>query len=131
MKRIVFIVIITIGLFTLSSCNNIKEAKKITNDFYISRQNKDYNKMFSLFSTQVFEHSSKEDILEELVLVEQKFGKIKSYTSTGFEIKTENGITKARFEYKVVFEKGKTKDEIILQKTGDSFKIFYYNWVVK
>ena len=84
-----------------------------------------------LFSNTIFDYSSENEIRASLKNIDNNMGKIISYKSTGFNINTNNGVTKATFSYKVIYDKGVMTDSIGLIKENNSYKIYFYNWQMR
>lgn len=127
MKKI-SLIILGISIFSLFSCNEVNEAKNVANEFYTFCQNKEFEKTLTLVSESIYEYATKEQITNELQTVQEVLGALKSYKSTSFEIKTENGKTMTYLTYDVVYENGSTTEHIQLLKEKDGYKIFFYKW---
>jgi len=127
MKKML-VIILSISVLSLFSCNEVKDAKNVANEFYTFCQNKEFEKTLTLVSESTYEYATKEQIVSELQTVQDVMGALKSYKSTSFEIKTANGKTLTYLIYEVVYENGTTTENLQLVKEDDGYKVFFYKW---
>jgi hypothetical protein len=127
MKKLFLYLTVFTSIF-LFSCEEVDEAKSVTEDFYSYRQSQDYDKVLTTMSEKIYDFSSEEEIRSSLEALDGSMGELNSYKSTGFNISTDNGQTVASFTYKVIYDNGVMTDSLALLKESDSYKIIYYYW---
>ncbi len=127
MKRVLLLLGVVFSLMFIS-CQEISDARKVAEDFYKYRQDKDYDKVFTTLNESIYDYVTEEDILSDLKAIDEEMGAMNSFSSNNFNIETKNGKTIASFSYKVVYDKGVMIDTLSLLKGSDGYKIIYYSW---
>ncbi len=130
MKKI-FLVSFVLSFFVVFSCQDVKNARKIADEFYKYRQNQQNDKAPSLCSQEFLDVTSEEEFVDMLDYMDSQFGELLSYSSNNFSVKTVNGNRIASFTYKVKYDNKTTRDSIVLIKKSDDFKIMYYQYSVQ
>lgn len=115
-------------IFSLLSCHNPQNAKTVCEDFYTLRQQKSYDKIIPLFSSDLLKQSPKKETISLLKDIDKEMGKMNSFKAIDFKTYSKNNITFSQFTYKVIFDRGAMTDTITLIKQNDKQKILVYSW---
>ncbi|MGE8555710.1 MAG: hypothetical protein ACN6OB_17465 [Chryseobacterium jejuense] len=119
--------------FLLVGCNSKKQdrkdAKKITQRFYILLKENNRKDILKLYGNELFQIASKEQINQMLDTSSSQFGKVKNDSLIYEQSNTIKGVN-SKDEYILIYNVNRdirnTQEKFTLHKEGDSIKIVGY-----
>lgn len=128
MKRTSIFFMIFAVFVAFSSCESLEGSTKIAEKFYASIKVQDYETVVSMVNEKAFTITPREKWISGLKKLYQVTGKLKSYTKTGFNTKTNNGTSRTVLKYTVKYEKITFYEKLTIVNNGDDYKIEFYEY---
>ncbi len=124
---IYFLLIInTLAIISLSSCNAVKGASQAGSNFYTKIQNQNFEEVLELLTEETTIQTSKKEWVETLQSINKERGKVESFSKVAFSSEIKNEIIITTLTYNVIYRNGIFKEKIIFHKQGEQYKIQQY-----
>lgn len=109
------------------SCGNTENASKTVDAYFDALKVKDYQTILTLYSDDFYQHTSREESLEFLQVLNETLGDLVSYEQVHWNSSSFAGtnciIHKIKFEYKVEYSKHSSNEIIYFQSDNDNYLI--------
>jgi len=120
------LIINTLAILSLSSCDGVKGANQTGNEFYNKIKNKKFEEILELLTKEAIIQTSKTEWIETLKSINKERGKIESFSKVAFSSEIKNEIVITTLTYNVIYKNGIFKERIIFYKQGEQYKIQQY-----